>query len=336
MNYNASLRQVSTCKLTGVAAFFRIIVALTAITVISCNYQTTSSDIESVEHGGCHTYKQKVDLLEIRLKSLTGEGFSGMALTWDGQVDFSGFESIDKTNVNQKDSSQGFERVIPDERINLESTNDGAASQELASLNREIAAAQKEFDDCVAEKFGQITKQKQGPGNAGHCNYNGQKYDIYHYNCHSAANASVRLDPNKTGIVSCHGDEPLRGSPAHHTFNYRIQGEVVVYYNWGQTCRAPKNEVPPNLKDPDHHHCAMIFCGDQYQTDKLQAFKPGALVEEPGPLYCSQETLTRSECDGCCRYRGTFWDRTTDDLRPNDLSFTEFMSQCYSACSRKQ
>jgi|GEM_PF-3398500 len=219
------------------------------------------------------------------------------------------------------------------------SANTGAKPQNtiLASLEARLAAAKVELQECYNKKFGESKLPKPTTGNQGHCDYKGQPYDILNYNCHSAANESVRDEPKVTGIVSCNGLAPFQGSPAHHTFNYRVEGTSIVYYNWGKTCTAPKGSVPPDLLDPDHLRCAQAFCGDQYKFESTQAFDPGKQVEEPGPQFCANHSAvsTKDQCDSCCRFRGNYWDLIPGDLRPTDATFIGFSSQCFSACSQR-
>ena len=205
----------------------------------------------------------------------------------------------------------------------------------IAELNEQIMQTQDELLRCQEKKLGTSSVQKDPKdGNAGHCDFNGQPYDILNYNCHSAANESVKNDPANTGIISCGGMAPVDGSPAHHTFNYRREGNTIVYYNWGETCRAPLKTFPPDITDPDHYVCAKKFCGDQFDNKETQPLKPGQLVEEPGPKFCAAETNDKKTCDSCCQYRGKYWDTIPDPSRPTDRTFTQFMSQCYQTCSQ--
>ena len=207
----------------------------------------------------------------------------------------------------------------------------------LSGLQTNLAEAQAKLKKCYDLKFGQTKTPPPTSGNQGHCDFKDQPYDILNYNCHSAANESVRDQPKTTGIVSCNGLAPFRDSPAHHTFNYRVEGTSIVYYNWGKTCSAPKTTVPPDLLDRDHMQCAQEFCGDQYQVENTQAFDPGMLVEEPGPQFCSNHPAVTSadQCNSCCQFRGKYWDRIPNNLRPNDATFINFSSQCFSSCSAK-
>jgi hypothetical protein len=220
-------------------------------------------------------------------------------------------------------------------RTNPQPSSTPFAGSRTSQLDERIAAAEAELSQCLAGKFGAIPpSQEPLPNRTGHCNYNGKPYDILNYNCHSAANHSVREDAANTGIISCNGDAPVQGSPAHHTFNYRREGQMIVYYNWGQTCRAPLRAFPPDIRDPDHEPCARVFCADQFNDEATKPLDPGVLVEEPGPTYCAENTQDLKSCNSCCQFRGKYWDLIPNDLRPTDRTFVQFMSQCYSTCSK--
>jgi hypothetical protein len=173
-----------------------------------------------------------------------------------------------------------------------------------------------------------------GNDGAGHDQFDGRPYDILNYNCHSAANAGVRNSPSNTGILVC-GGQPDQGSPAHHTYNYRVYADKTVFYNWGQTCESSATVAPPDVHDDQNLTCIAQFCGNQFDPGEQRALEPGQLVEEPGPLYCSETESGKASCDTCCQYRGKYWDLIQDDLRPTDRTFAQFMEQCYAACFEK-
>ena len=216
--------------------------------------------------------------------------------------------------------------------IDVEAGTDNTSKIAQAKIDAKISKLLKEYDKCINAKFGEsVSKAKKG-SKSGHCNFNGTPYDILNYNCHSAANISVSNASKTTGIIKC-GGSPEYGDPSNHTFNYKVKGKLIVYYNWGQTCRAPLGDLPPDLSDPDHDVCIREFCGDNYVAGPA-ALPIGSKVEEPGPAFCAADTSDRNTCKRCCSFRGTFWDRDKSDIRPTDLTFTKFMSQCLTTCSK--
>lgn len=264
------------------------------------------------------------------------------------------FGIIKKSIKSRKSHSGAADESEPQQAAARNNGDSGKTQEEEDFLDKEAVInspeyrrAEKNYWECIARKYGSSDAAPKASGRLGHCDSSVQPYDILNYNCHSAANQSVRDEPKTTGIVSCNGDAPLEGSPEHHTFNYRVEGDLIVYYNWSKTCKAPKNSVPPNLSDPAHRECAETFCGSQYRDQEYQtpdrqgsryppkAFEPGTLVEEPGPLYCAQTSQNKANCDACCQYRGKYWDLAHANLRPTDRTFISFMSQCYEECSAK-
>ncbi len=303
--------------------------------------QKPSSKIRSVDDGGCSEYETKLEALIAKRNSYNQNtdanptDASGMALN-----DKSSNSTIVPTpSPSPKPASNNSPGPIND--VDSYSSNSTSSSQSkpvqsyIAELNEQIIQTQDELQRCEEKKLGTSSVQKDPKdGNAGHCNFNGQDYDILNYNCHSAANESVRNDPTNTGIISCAGMAPVNGSPAYHTFNYRREGNTIVYYNWGQTCKAPLKTFPPDINDPDHYVCAKAFCGEQFNDKETQPLKPGQAVEEPGPKFCAADKKDKKTCDSCCQERGKFWDREDDSVRPTDRTFTQFMSQCYQACAQ--
>jgi hypothetical protein len=275
--------------------------------------QDQGSSIKSVDDGGCYQYQRQLDTLMKELQKM--ERVSTERETYW---------------IDPSDSSQTSEPT------SYTVYTDMAGSTKLKDLNRKIEKVRLDLSICRQNKIGVIDKNKlPGSGDAGHCDYNGQQYDILNYNCHSAANQSVDYNPFTTGIVSCGGLAPVYGSPAHHTFNYRVEQNTIVYYNWGQVCRAPRKNLPPDISDPDHRVCARMFCGTQYNDSGTLALPTGMKVEQPGPFYCSSNSNSRTSCNSCCQFRGKYWDSDMSDLRPTDSTFVDFMSQCYSACTKK-
>lgn len=174
----------------------------------------------------------------------------------------------------------------------------------------------------------------QAADGAGHDTFDGRPYDVLNYNCHSAANAGVRNDPMRTGILVCQGYAD-RGDPYGHTFNYRLYGDRTEFHNWGEVCNSPATSNPPDVNDDANMGCIAQFCGNQFDGANQRSLPPGRQVEEPGPLFCSQNTAGRGDCDRCCQYRGKWWDQAAGDIRPGDVAFVQFMSQCYSECAKK-
>ena len=302
----------------------KALLAFVLIVLHSCKGGGYESSLADTDNGACSPILNELNALISQRNSYemdldqNAQKFDNFALT-EGEVEAE--EPL--TEVHNQNDANNSGHV------------DNKIKSPFSDLEQRIALKQQEYLECQQKKYGQSALPKPESGNQGHCDFSGQNYDILNYNCHSAANESVTDDPENTGIISCGGDAPSMGSPAHHTFNYRIEGKTIVYYNWGRTCRAPLHSVPPSLEDPDHHECAVVFCGDQYNENTTKPLAIGETVEEPGPLYCSYTNSTKESCDSCCRFRGTYWDKIGDNLRPTDLTFTQFMSQCYSACAKK-
>jgi hypothetical protein len=192
-------------------------------------------------------------------------------------------------------------------------------------------------------KDNESTLSDDGSGSTGHDDYDPEKdpYKILTYNCHSAANLTVRKSSHNTGIIIC-ANYSDQGDPSGHTFNYRFEKDKFVFFNWGQTCEAPLTGSSLDVHDDAIMSCLYEFCGNQFspggQDGGTRSLPPGQQVEEPGPLYCSEKATSislRSDCDSCCRYRGTMWDRMPGNLRPTDNEFVNYMSQCFTGCAAK-
>ena len=312
----------------------------------------SGSQVRSIDDGGCSEYEMNLNALVAKRNAyyqnndVNPDDASGIAL-YDESSDSSSasYEDLFPTTSNTESSSNAPVKPVVNSTQSANNTNSNtsttASAQSnsvasyIADLNVQILQAQEVLSKCQEKKLGTSdVKKDPKDGNAGHCDFNGQPYDILNYNCHSAANESVKKDPANTGIISCGGLAPVNGSPAHHTFNYRREGNTIVYYNWGETCKAPLKTFPPDISDPDHYVCAQIFCGDQFDNKETQPLKAGQLVEEPGPQFCSAETKDKKTCDSCCQFRGKYWDLAPNPLRPTDRTFTQFMTQCYSSCSQ--
>lgn len=154
----------------------------------------------------------------------------------------------------------------------------------------------------------------------GHADPNQRPYNIWSENCHSAANAFCRADPEKSsrrGILKCGGD-PKR-SPTHHTANWEVLEKSTCIYNWGQACCWDDATNPPFIYWGSGRACAHWACQDQYDYLTTQVYRAGELVEEPGAQACMREQIRKNaeswlgrkfnyeECDSCCKSRGDLW-----------------------------
>jgi len=154
----------------------------------------------------------------------------------------------------------------------------------------------------------------------GHADPKQRPYDIWSENCHSAANAFCRADPEKSdrrGILKCGGDPKKRAT--HHTANWEILERSTCIYNWGRACCWDDTTNPPFIYWGQGRACAYWACQDQYDFLDTQVYKAGELVEEPGAEVCAREQYRKNgeswfnrkfssqECDACCKERGNLW-----------------------------
>ena len=245
------------------------------------------------------------------------------------------------------------------------SASDGdGANGSVAEMQDRLRADVVTEDDLI---FGgsQVPQIPTTSPQDGHSVSNGEHYNIWTANCHTATNGETARDPTHAGPIICLGvplPPPANDDPSsyaqYHTFSYRYSlvssGPPVrwrvTFYNWGKSIAVDlaKGETPspkgPDMTEPRFVAAARAFCGSQYRegAEGTHALPPGTFVEIPGPSVCvSHVSKTKggsfapsllSACLACCDARADVWPAPARDRWGGEVAREPFRSACNDNC----